>query len=89
MLTQDFSEWRHELDRFVSEGAMRAAHSLAGSSATVGFVPSHDLAAGIEDVLLDAAYYRPTSLGAEAAVKERGDRVRRIIRGRAAIDDAG
>ncbi len=51
ILTQDFSEWRHELDRYVSEGAMRAAHSLAGSSATVGLVPAHDLAAAIEDVL--------------------------------------
>ena len=51
VLTQDFAEWRHELDRPVSEGAMRAAHSLAGSSATVGLVPAHDLAAAIEDVL--------------------------------------
>lgn len=51
VLTQDFAEWRHELDRYVSEGAMRAAHSLAGSSSTVGLVPAHDLAAGIEDVL--------------------------------------
>ncbi len=51
VLTQDFAEWHHELDRFVSEGAMRAAHSLAGSSATVGLVPAHDLAGAIEDVL--------------------------------------
>jgi len=51
VLTQDFAEWRHELDRYVSEGAMRAAHSLAGSSATVGLVPAHDLAAAIEEVL--------------------------------------
>ena len=51
ILTQDFAEWRHELDRYVSEGAMRAAHSLAGSSATVGLMPAHDLAAAIEDVL--------------------------------------
>jgi chemosensory pili system protein ChpA (sensor histidine kinase/response regulator) len=51
VLTQDFAEWRHELDRYVSESAMRAAHSLAGSSATVGLTPAHDLASGIEDVL--------------------------------------
>ena len=51
VLTQDFAEWRHELDRYVSEGAMRAMHSLAGSSATVGLVPAHDLAAAVEDVL--------------------------------------
>ena len=33
------------------------------------------------DVVADATYYRPTSLGAEAALKERWERVRRMIRG--------
>ena len=61
VLTQDFAEWRHELDRFVSENAMRAAHSLAGSSATVGLVPAHDLASAIEDVLM-ALWRAPTTL---------------------------
>ena len=61
VLTLDFSEWRYELDRFVSESSMRAAHSLAGSSATVGLVPAHDLAAGIEGVL-QALYREPTVL---------------------------
>ena len=31
---------------------------------------------------LDAEYYQPTSLGAEAAVKERWERIRRMVRGR-------
>ncbi len=30
----------------------------------------------------DTDYYRPTDHGAEAAVKERWERVRRLIRGR-------
>ena len=64
VLTQDFAEWSHELDRFVSENAMRAAHSLAGSSSTVGLVPAHDLAAGIEDVLL-ALYREPIIMSPE------------------------
>jgi putative ATPase len=48
---------------------------------------SHDEPFGIAeqqyapDVVADARYYQPTSLGAEAAVKERWERVRRIIRG--------
>ncbi len=48
---------------------------------------SHDEPYGIAeqqyapDVVADAAYYRPTALGAEAAVKERWERIRRIIRG--------
>ena len=49
---------------------------------------SHDEPYGIAeqqyapDVVADASYYRPTALGAEAAVKERWERVRRLIRGR-------
>ncbi|MVQ47916.1 AAA family ATPase [Nocardioides sp. MAH-18] len=48
---------------------------------------SHDAPFGIAeqqyapDTVLDRAYYQPTSLGAEAAIKERWDRVRRLIRG--------
>ena len=30
---------------------------------------------------VDASYYKPTALGAEAGVKERWERVRRIVRG--------
>ena len=49
---------------------------------------SHDEPFGIAeqqyapDPVVDAEYYRPTSLGAEAAVKERWTRIRRLIRGR-------
>jgi putative ATPase len=49
---------------------------------------SHDEPFGIAeqqyapDVVLDAEYYQPTSLGAEAAVKERWERIRRLVRGR-------
>jgi putative ATPase len=52
-----------------------------------GYVYSHDEPFGVAeqqyapDVVADAEYYQPTSLGAEAAVKERWERVRRIIRG--------
>ncbi|GGI20268.1 Hpt domain-containing protein [Oxalicibacterium faecigallinarum] len=50
-LVQDFGEWRHEPDRQVSMVAVHAAHSLAGSSATVGFTPLHRLAHALELVL--------------------------------------
>jgi putative ATPase len=33
-------------------------------------------------VVADATYYQPTTHGAEAAVKERWERIRAIIRGR-------
>jgi len=53
-----------------------------------GYQYSHDAPYGIAeqqyapDVVADAEYYQPTALGAEGAVKERWERVRRLIRGR-------
>jgi putative ATPase len=49
---------------------------------------SHDEPYGIAEqqyapeVVAGATYYQPTALGAEAAVKERWERIRRLIRGR-------
>jgi putative ATPase len=69
---------------------LRDAH-YAGSKKLdhgVGYEYSHDAPFGIAeqqyapDVVLDAEYYRPTNLGAEAAIKERWERIRRMIRGR-------
>ncbi len=48
---------------------------------------SHDAPFGVAeqqyapDAIGDTAYYQPTELGAEAAIKQRWERVRRIIRG--------
>jgi putative ATPase len=53
----------------------------------VGYRYAHDEPFGVAeqqyapDVVADAAYYRPTSLGAEAAVKDRWERIRKVIRG--------
>ncbi len=53
-----------------------------------GYRYSHDAPYGIAeqqyapDVVADATYYRPTALGAEASLKERWERVRRLVRGR-------
>ncbi|CAN5406919.1 replication-associated recombination protein A [soil metagenome] len=52
-----------------------------------GYLYAHDEPFGIAeqqyapDVVADATYYQPTALGAEAAVKDRWERVRRMIRG--------
>lgn len=48
---------------------------------------SHDAPFGVAeqqyapDTVLDRAYYQPTSLGAEAEIKQRWERIRRLIRG--------
>jgi putative ATPase len=61
-------------------GAKKVGH---GASYTY----SHDEPYGIAeqqyapDVVADARYYQPTALGAEAAIRERWERVRKLIRG--------
>lgn len=50
-LAQDFAEWRHEPTRPVSRLAVHAAHSLAGSSATVGLFAAQEIAHSLENVL--------------------------------------
>jgi putative ATPase len=73
---------------------LRDAH-YAGSQKLghgTSYVYSHDEPFGLAtqqyapDVVADAEYYQPTSLGAEAAVKERWERVRRIVRGAEGAD---
>jgi chemosensory pili system protein ChpA (sensor histidine kinase/response regulator) len=61
LLTQDLSEWRHEAQRNVNTATVHAAHSLAGSSATVGFVSLHEPAHALEK-LLQAVARKPTPL---------------------------
>ncbi|MGV8898464.1 MAG: Hpt domain-containing protein [Burkholderiaceae bacterium] len=64
LLSNDFSEWRHEAHRSVSAEAINAAHSLGGSSATVGFKGLHDLARALEKLLQHLAR-QPALLEAE------------------------
>ncbi|MEZ0190094.1 Hpt domain-containing protein [Ralstonia solanacearum] len=49
----DFSEWHHEGRAQPSELALRAAHTLQGSSAVVGLEPVRLIADGLEQVLLN------------------------------------
>jgi putative ATPase len=41
------------------------------------------------DVVADATYYEPTTHGAEASVKERWERVRRLVRGEGPVPEGG
>ena len=66
-------------------GAHYAGAKELGHGSTYKY--SHDEPFGIAeqqyapDVVADAEYYRPKEIGAESAVKERWERIRRIIRG--------
>jgi len=50
-LERDFGEWRHEPGRDVTPDALKAVHTLAGTSATVGFEALRDLAQSLETTL--------------------------------------
>jgi len=50
-LSQDFSEWQHEPNRSVTSRAVHSAHSLAGSSATVGLTSIQEVALALEAYL--------------------------------------
>ncbi|KQQ87467.1 Hpt domain-containing protein [Massilia sp. Leaf139] len=51
LLERDFGEWRHEAGRPVSADALKAVHTLAGTSGTVGFLALRDLAQALETTL--------------------------------------
>ncbi len=69
---------------------LRDAHYAGAKTIQHGdaYIYSHDEPFGVAeqqyapDVVADAEYYQPTSLGAEGAVKERWERIRRLIHGR-------
>jgi chemosensory pili system protein ChpA (sensor histidine kinase/response regulator) len=61
LLAHDFAEWRHEPERAVHSSSVTAAHSLSGSSATVGFAAVHELAHALEMILQSLAR-RPVQL---------------------------
>ena len=64
-LLQDFSEWRHEPHRPVTTHSVHAAHSLAGSSATVGFKHLQEVAHALEMVLQRIERHPVTLLAGE------------------------
>jgi chemosensory pili system protein ChpA (sensor histidine kinase/response regulator) len=51
LLERDFGEWRHEAGRPVSADALKAVHTLCGTSGTVGFLALRDLAQALETTL--------------------------------------
>ncbi len=51
LLAQDFGEWRHEPRRPVNPEALQAAHTLAGTSGTLGFSALRELALALEATL--------------------------------------
>ncbi len=78
-LITELSEWAMELGRPVPERAMARAHSLAGSSATVGFLSLSNLARAVEHAL-ERLHGQPFGTPEQATVlNEAAEDIRRVL----------
>jgi chemosensory pili system protein ChpA (sensor histidine kinase/response regulator) len=78
-LAIELAEWVHESQRPVGDPAVALAHSLAGSSATVGYAELSQLARSLEHALM-RSNDRGRSRGAEPQVfSESAEEIRRLL----------
>ncbi|MBL8333731.1 MAG: Hpt domain-containing protein [Rubrivivax sp.] len=79
-LATELAEWAHESDRRpVSNTTVVLAHSLAGSSATVGFEDLSRLARALEHTLMRAAELPHGDAEQAALFNEASDEIRRLL----------
>jgi len=79
-LSTELAEWSVEPERRpVADSSIVLAHSLAGSSATVGFAELSTLARALEHVLMRSAAAGPGSAADAALFNEAGDEIRRLL----------
>ena len=78
-LVTELAEWAHELYRPVSDNAVALAHSLAGSSATVGFLDLSQLARTLEHALLRSQSRGGGHAGEASLFGESAVEVRRLL----------
>ena len=79
-LSTELAEWSVEPERRpVAESTIVLAHSLAGSSATVGFAELSTLARALEHVLMRSAAAGPGAAADAALFNEAGDEIRRLL----------
>ena len=78
-LVTELSEWALELHRPVPELAIARAHSLAGSSATVGFMALSELARAIEHALQRLVDQRRATAAQLRVLGEAADEIRRVL----------
>ena len=79
-LSTELAEWAHEHERHpVTETAVALAHSLAGSSATVGYTDLSALARSLEHALMRSQAEGRGRAGEPALFTEAADEVRRLL----------
>lgn len=78
-LITELSEWSLELQRPVPEAAISCAHSLAGSSATVGFTDLSNLARAVEHALQRLRGQRAGTEKQARVLGEAAEDIRRLL----------
>jgi chemosensory pili system protein ChpA (sensor histidine kinase/response regulator) len=79
-LSTELAEWAHEHERHpVPEGSIALAHSLAGSSATVGFADLSALARALEHALMRSRSQGPGRPEEPALFIDAADEIRRLL----------
>ena len=78
-LLTELAEWGLELHRPVSDSAVALAHSLAGSSATVGFVALSGIARALESALQHVRLHRQNDAAYAQVFTESAEDIRRLL----------
>ncbi|MBE7941562.1 MULTISPECIES: Hpt domain-containing protein [Ramlibacter] len=78
-LATEIAEWSLEQDKPVPEAAVALAHSLAGSSATVGFASLSAIARALEGALGQAQSLAYTAPAHALAFNEAAEEIRRLL----------
>ncbi|WP_296509781.1 Hpt domain-containing protein [Rhodoferax sp.] len=78
-LQTELGEWALELHEPVSDNAISLAHSLLGSSATVGFVALSEMAKFLEQALQHVQLHRQMEPGHAAVFCDAAEDIRRLL----------
>ncbi len=78
-LVTELAEWSHELHRALPDSTVALAHSLAGSSATVGYHELSNLARALEHALMRTQALGEATPAGAALFVEVAEQVRRML----------
>lgn len=78
-LQTELSEWAMELPQVVPDSVIALAHSLLGSSATVGFTALSDMARALEQALQHVQLHRQGTSEQAAVFNDAAEDIRRLL----------
>lgn len=78
-LQTELSEWALELPKTLPDSVIALAHSLLGSSATVGFVALSDMARALEQALQHVQLHRQGTVDQASVFNDAAEDIRRLL----------